>query len=123
MESAANSKQTAPQMSNTKSVQRAAWLVLRVGVFAACALGLIGGIYYLCLHGSEEAPDYTIFSGTAPRLGEWSSASLINYGICLLIATPICRVLSSFVFFIQMRDWLYTIITAIVLLTLTYQFL
>ncbi|MGA9882837.1 MAG: DUF1634 domain-containing protein [Candidatus Acidiferrales bacterium] len=46
---------------------------------------------------------------------------LLSLGIAMLMLTPYIRVLASMVYFIAaLRNWKYSIFTAIVLLTLTY---
>jgi len=44
--------------------------------------------------------------------------SVLSLGILLLIATPVLRVLGSFIEFIVKRDWRFTVITAVVLIIL-----
>jgi uncharacterized membrane protein len=108
-------------------MQRAIGIVLRGGVLIACLLCVGGGGYYLLLHGGEAAPDYHHFP-TSMRVAHTIcltevSAPLITWGLYALILTPVCRVVCSFILFIRIRDWLYTAITALVILTLIYQFL
>jgi uncharacterized membrane protein len=45
---------------------------------------------------------------------------LMQLGVLMLIATPIVRVALSTVVFLRQRDWLYTVITLIVLTLLLY---
>jgi uncharacterized membrane protein len=44
--------------------------------------------------------------------------AIIAFGIILLIATPVVRVAMSVLFFLAVRDWLYVVITLIVLTVL-----
>jgi uncharacterized membrane protein len=46
--------------------------------------------------------------------------AIIQFGLLLLIATPIIRVIISFLYFLRMRDFTYVIITFFVLSALTY---
>lgn len=48
-------------------------------------------------------------------LGQPAGALVMDAGIRLLIATPILRVAATFFVFLRQRDWLYTVVTAIVL--------
>lgn len=106
--------------------------MLRIGVALAAIVVLVGGVLYLAqFHG--PVPDYRQFHGAAPayrQLGaiaagalHLKSGSLVAFGILLLIATPICRVLFGVVGFALMRDRLYTAVSAIVLLILLSSFI
>lgn len=102
---------------------------LRWGVILACLLATIGGVYYLMQHGLDPVPDYRNFeaANAAAQLnfttlgGLWQgilhgdAASCIQVGVIVLILTPIARVVLSFFDFIVEQDWLYVVITAIVL--------
>jgi uncharacterized membrane protein len=106
--------------------------VLRGGVLAAALLVLTGGMLYLHAHRQSVAA-YDVFRGQPPELrsvaGTFASAraleseGLIDFGLLLLIATPIARVALSVVLFIRERDWLYVGVTVLVLALLTYSLL
>lgn len=103
---------------------------LRFGVTLSCIITLIGGVFYLYQqHG--VMPDYTPVPDNMPFPGvdislrslsaifqgilELRGASIIQFGVIVLIATPILRVaLSAFGFFLE-KDKMYVIITLIVL--------
>jgi uncharacterized membrane protein len=98
--------------------------LLRYGVLASLFVVLIGAAFYLLQHGSET-PNYKKFLGEPKRLSElkqvWYSAfqgkgrSIIQLGLFILIATPIARIVFSIIGYILERDYLYIIITVIVL--------
>lgn len=103
---------------------------LRIGVSVACLIAAIGGAIYLWKHGTEPMPDYTHFSYSNAEdhpaayttlSGIWNGIlsmnaySWIQAGVIALILTPILRVALSLVDFMKERDWLYAVITAIVL--------
>ena len=103
---------------------------LRWGVATAATIAAIGGIIYLVQHGSDPMPDYQTFSYDDPAFhpadyttpeGIWegivsmNSRSWVQTGVIVLILTPILRVVLSLFDFLRERDWLYSIITAIVL--------
>ncbi len=103
---------------------------LRWGVSIACFIAFIGGIVYLWKHGGETMPDYTSFSykdaadhpeayttlnGIVAGVCEMNAMSWIQLGVVALILTPIMRVALSLFDFLQDRDWLYAVITSIVL--------
>lgn len=104
--------------------------LLRYGVILSCAITLIGGALYLIQQGSQmpdysPVPDDQPFEGTAAYLRELSTilprilaldgAAIIQLGVCVLIATPILRVAVSVIAFLIEKDYLYVVITLIVL--------
>lgn len=98
--------------------------LLRVGVLLAAAIVLVGGVLYLIKYGTV-VPRYSEFAGEPEDLrgvaGILHAAAalrprgLIQFGLLLLIATPVARVAFSLVAFAQQRDRLYTVITLFVL--------
>jgi len=103
--------------------------MLRAGVIFAATIVLIGGVIYL-LKFDALKPDYRVFRSEANDLRYMhaifgsavagQSRGLIQFGLLLLIATPIARVAFSVIAYISERDWLYTAITLIVLGILLY---
>ena len=105
--------------------------MLRIGVTVAALVVLAGGILYLWqYHG--PIPDYRHFHGAAAAYESVSaivtgalhleSKSLIEFGLLLLIATPIGRVVFGLVGFAMQKDWLYTAVSAVVLGVLLFSF-
>ncbi len=102
--------------------------MLRGGVSFSALVVLAGGVLFL-LHGGA-APDYTHFHsasqevlsirGTLAGVSHGSSLSIIQLGILLLIATPVVRVIFALVGFVMQRDWLYTLVSAVVLAVLLF---
>ena len=98
--------------------------LLRYGVLASLFVVLIGAAFYLLQHGSET-PNYKKFLGEPKRLSEFKQVlhsafqgrgrSIIQLGLFILIATPIARIVFSIIGYILERDYLYIIITVIVL--------
>ncbi|HXZ80831.1 MAG TPA: DUF1634 domain-containing protein [Terriglobales bacterium] len=119
--------------------QRAAWSdekteqiignLLRFGVMTAAGVVLGGGILYLVRHGGEHV-NYRVFRGEPENFrslpGIVSSAlslharGIIQFGLLLLIATPVARVLFSAFAFVLERDWLYVVVTLIVFAVLVF---
>jgi uncharacterized membrane protein len=103
--------------------------LLRAGVTIAATIVFAGGIAYLVQHGAE-IPDYKTFRGEPDRWRHVSgilkaavaldSAAIIQLGLLLLIATPVARVAFSVFAFREERDWMYVVITLIVLALLLY---
>ena len=103
--------------------------LLRTGVILAAATVLFGGTVYLARHGLA-APQYHVFVGEPTDLRTLSGImkdvlsfrgrGIIQFGLLLLIATPIARVAFSVVAFAIQRDRLYVVATLIVLAVLMY---
>lgn len=105
--------------------------LLRYGVMLACGITLFGGVVYLYQnHGIsiehyKPTPDDIPFLGVdhylrelstiLPRILSFDGAAIIQLGVCVLIATPILRVAFSVVGFLIEKDYMYVVITLIVL--------
>jgi uncharacterized membrane protein len=105
--------------------------MLQFGVTAAALVVLAGGILYLRQFGGSVA-DYqhfhgapaavTTVSGIVASALHMDARGVIGFGILLLIATPICRVIFGVVGFAVLRDRFYTVVSAVVLVILLYSF-
>jgi uncharacterized membrane protein len=103
--------------------------LLRTGVILAALFVLAGGIIYLMQH-QTPITDYRVFQGEPQNLRTVSGIvhealalhgpGLIQFGLLLLIATPIARVAFSAVAFLYQRDWTYVFVTLVVLGLLVY---
>lgn len=117
-----------PQVTDS-SIEKMVSTLLRVGVLVAAIVVLSGGLFLLARHGAETV-SYRAFRGEAaidrliPDIARGAIAmrarSVIQFGILLLIATPIARVALSLVAFGLERDHKYMAITAVVLCILLY---
>jgi uncharacterized membrane protein len=106
--------------------------LLRTGVILAASVVLFGGVLYLMHHGREVA-DFTTFHGEPENLKSvsqivhgalaGSAHAIIQLGLLLLIATPVARVIFSAIAFAIERDYMYVVITLIVLGILLYSLL
>ena len=106
--------------------------LLRWGVIIAAAVTAIGGLIFLVGHGGSIA-DYHVFRGQPESLKSVSdvtkgaasgdSTAIIQFGLLLLIATPITRVALSLIAFFKQHDRTYVIVTAVVLGLLLYSLL
>lgn len=106
--------------------------LLKYGVWVATATVLLGGILYLIRHGAEPV-NYQIFrgepdifrspAGVIDAVCSGRRRGIVQLGLLFLIATPVVRVLVSFVFFIWQRDFYYTLITGLVISGLLYSLL
>ncbi len=103
--------------------------LLRTGVILAASVVLIGGVLYLKRHG-HEVPNYVTFHGEPEDLKSaeqivrgvlgGSARAIIQLGLLLLIATPVARVLFSAIAFAIEHDYMYVVITLIVLAILLF---
>jgi uncharacterized membrane protein len=103
--------------------------LLRAGVIFSAAWVLSGGIFYLLKY-AGSVPAYQAFHGEPSDLRSISGIihdalaldphGLIQLGLLCLIATPVARVAFSVVAFFIERDWLYVIVTLIVLALLIW---
>ncbi|WP_243860485.1 DUF1634 domain-containing protein [Flavobacterium poyangense] len=99
--------------------------LLRYGVWISLSVAFIGGIVYLLHHGSE-IEDYSVFKENDRNIFEvitdvyhgviqGRGESIIFLGIVLLFLTPVFRVLLSLFSFLLEKDYLYVVITTIVI--------
>ena len=103
--------------------------LLRIGVIAAALVVLAGGIAYLVGHSADRLAKRLFVSEplalrSVPEIVRgalsWHSLALIQFGLLLLIATPIARVAFSILAFALQRDRTYVIVTLIVLSLLLF---
>ena len=115
-----------------KDMQVVIGWILRAGVVLSMIIVFIGGILFVYRHG-DSIPDYRVFKGVPYFIRDMSGIiqgvltgkgqAIIQLGIILLIATPVIRVAFSAIGFIIEKDYLYTIITLIVLLIIVISML
>jgi uncharacterized membrane protein len=120
-----------PRISD-KKVELFIGMFLRVGVIAAACVVILGGILYLPGMGGQAA-HFTVWIGEPAALrsigGVVAAAvslrgdAVIQLGILLLIAVPILRVAIALVAFLLQRDWLYCVVTFLVLGILLFSLL
>ena len=118
--------------ANEKQLEFLLSNLLKYGVLIASSIVLFGGILYLIHHGSEPA-EYQIFRGTPSEFHSpigvvnavlaGSRRGIIQLGLLILIAIPILRVIISFCTFLLQRNFVYVVITSLVLASLTYSLL
>ena len=103
--------------------------LLRYGVILAASVVAAGGIWYLFQFGAT-APSYHVFRSEPEYLRHFRAIvgdlpglhgrRLIQFGLVLLIATPVARVVFSVWAFFLQRDRTYVVITLIVLSVLLF---
>jgi uncharacterized membrane protein len=101
--------------------------LLRAGVLLAAATVLLGGVLYLAGRHADRVhfqafmaggPDTRTLAGIMRSAAHLESLGIIQFGLLLLIATPVARVALAIAGFALERDRLYTVVSAIVLLIL-----
>lgn len=103
---------------------------LRFGVTLACVITLIGGALYIyqqqgVMPDYSPTPDDMPFPGVKEYLRSFSSiwegvlaldgAAIIQLGVIVLVATPVFRVALSAIGFLIENDYMYVVVTLIVL--------
>jgi uncharacterized membrane protein len=104
-------------------------ILLRSGVLLSAFVVAIGAVMFLFHHGIQH-PHFALFQGQPLELRSVGTIvvaafhlqplAIIQFGLLLLIATPITRVLFSLLSFTVQRDWMYIGITAVVLSLLLF---
>jgi uncharacterized membrane protein len=110
-------------------LQKIIGTLLQIGVLAAAAVVFAGGVWLLAVTG-RGAPAYQQFrgepvelrsaGGVVANLAHCRPEIVIQFGLLLLIATPVARVVFSLAGFALERDWTYVVITLVVVAILAY---
>ena len=108
----------------TTYIEEKIGIVMRIGVGIAAAFMIAGFVLLLINYkenfaGFPEVSLITIWKG----LFTLNPYSFMLFGIFLLILTPVIRVVSSIILFLQVKDKLYATITSIVLIILMISFI
>ena len=106
--------------------------LLRAGVLLSALVVLIGGVIDLRRHGHSPM-DFRVFRGEPADLRDvrgiirdtlaLQGRGIIQFGLLLLIATPVARVAFSIFAFAKERDRMYVMFTVIVFSILLYSLL
>lgn len=103
--------------------------LLRAGVVFAAATVFLGGVLYLLQHRSdrvnyghfvEGGDEVRSLSGVVRSVVHFDSTGLIQFGLLLLIATPVARVIMGAAGFALEKDGLYATISLVVLAILVF---
>jgi len=107
------------------------WLghLLRFGVLSSAVVVVAGAAIYLARHAFEPA-NFSVFREESAALRSipailaggthFHGSAIIQFGLVLLIATPVARVIFSVIGFVLERDYLYVVLTLVVLAVLLY---
>jgi uncharacterized membrane protein len=118
-----------PSPLSDHAVEQFVGRLLQLGVLVAAVMVLFGSALLLVQQGGTPVA-YSAFHGEPDGLRSIAgiirgvlamrSESIVQFGLLLLIATPVARVAFTLVAFILQRDRTYVIITTIVLALLLY---
>jgi uncharacterized membrane protein len=95
--------------------------VLRSGVVASASVILLGVLWFylqMAITGHATLTYPHSLLGVAQELARGEPLALVALGLLILLLTPILRVAISIFIFALERDWLYTVITLVVLIIL-----
>ena len=107
-----------------RDVQLILGTLLRVGVLVSTGVVLIGGIIFLSQHHSQlvsfktfvpEKVEFNSVAAILKGLKKFDGLAIIQFGVLLLIFTPIARVVFSIFSFLMEKDYMYVLIGLIVL--------
>ncbi|MGH9729359.1 MAG: DUF1634 domain-containing protein [Candidatus Acidiferrales bacterium] len=117
---------------NDERMDRIISVLLRTGVVLSSIVVLVGGIWYL-VESWRLAPDYHTFRGEPANLNglrgiakglfSWHGRSWIQFGLAMLVATPVARVAFCIFAFFKERDWTYVALTLLVFSVLMFSFI
>jgi uncharacterized membrane protein len=109
------------------AIHRTMTAILRVLTIVAGLVILVGGVLLLVRHG-DAATSFRTFAGEPASLRlvseivagafQGHALAVVQFGILLLIATPVLRVLFVGIGYLIERDWLYVAVAVIVLAVL-----
>jgi uncharacterized membrane protein len=104
-------------------------VLLRTGVILSAIIVLFGGVMYLIQY-RHLHPAYHVFHGEPTSLRRFGSIlhgvatfhsrSWMQLGLIVLVATPVARVAFSIFAFFKERDYVYMLLTLVVLSVLLY---
>lgn len=120
-------------MYDDREMESKVGYMLQSGVTTAAIIVIAGAVLYLKRAARQPLPDYAHFRDVSSPLvsigSEWhgllsgNASAVIGAGLMVLILTPVLRVLMCILGFIQKRNWLYVVVSSIVLIVLLYSLL
>lgn len=115
---------TVKHHTSDKDLQVVLGTLLRVGVLVSMIIVFIGGVMYMIEQGSAvkdygnfivDANSFNSIPKIISELKQFKSGAIIQFGILMLILTPVLRIVFSVYSFLMEQDYLYVIIGFIVL--------
>lgn len=118
-------------MITETKIERMIGVLLLLGTMTSALLVLVGGIWYLSLHGGEDMQTEMLASDAySVKISQiWhilfalTPLSLIELGLIALVTTQLLRVALLVWFYANQRDYRFTGISLFILLTLLYSFI
>jgi len=111
-------------MAKGKSMEEIMGNLLVLSIAVSAAIAIFGGALFLFRHGMEQ-PSYHVFHGEPAELRSiggvvsqmlgFRARAIIQFGLMLLILTPIARVTFLVFAFLKEKDYLYVTVNMIVL--------
>ena len=107
-----------------KDVQIILGTLLRVGVILSTSIVLLGGIIFMSTHANQvvsfknfkaEDAKFSSIGDIFLGLRTFDGLAIIQFGVLLLIFTPIARIVFSIFSFLMEKDYMYVLIGIIVL--------
>ena len=117
------------EQASDQRLDQALGNLLRAGVVLAAAVTLLGGIAYVAAFWDIQSDHHALVEqsehlrkpvGIVRCALTLDARCVIQFGLLLLIATPVARVAFSVFAFAKERDWTFVVITLIVLGLLLY---
>lgn len=109
---------------NDRDIQVILGTLLRAGVIISMSIVLLGGIIYL-VHNKFVITDYAVFKPEQSKFSSIASIfkgvltfhgdAIVQFGVLMLIFTPIARIVFALFSFLIERDYLYVLIGIIIL--------
>ncbi len=106
--------------------------ILQIGVIVSALVVLAGGVVFVAQHGQELAEHHEFHSEPEPlrnlleiprEAARWNARGIIQFGIVLLILTPVARVAFTALVFLAQRDYVFVAVTTFVLVLLLFSLL
>jgi uncharacterized membrane protein len=118
-----------PVLGPAAKMEKLIGVALLVGVLLSTVIVSSGGVVYVWRHSSAkvhyrvfrgEPSDLRNLAGIEEDMRAFSGRGIIQVGLMLLVGVQVVRVLLTGVFFLTSRDWVYVVLSTIVLALLTY---
>lgn len=117
-----------PEKAKDRDIQILLGTLLRVGVLLSISVVLVGGVIFLSSHHHQIA-DFKVFKPEGYQLANIDEIfkgllslkgdAIIQFGILMLIFTPVARIILAIFSFLYERDYLYVGIGIVVLSIIT----
>jgi len=115
---------------NDKTMQHAVGNVLKYGVWSVLVVGVVGGLLLIWSNG-DRTIDYSTFKENDQTIFQvvdqimkgvirLDGRSIVYLAIIMLFSTPLLRLILSLISFLIEKDYMYVMITTIVLIIIAF---